>query len=104
MLAYIENIIYNRTSCALEAIKFAVSRFSDINIGAGTVINTEQAEKAIESGGFMVSPKLSEDVAKYCRGKNIPYYPKCVTPTKIMKALEFGITVVKFFRPIFTAV
>jgi 2-dehydro-3-deoxyphosphogluconate aldolase/(4S)-4-hydroxy-2-oxoglutarate aldolase len=44
-----------------------------------------------------VSPGLSVAVAKICKEKNIPYYPGCVTPTEIMKALELGITTVKFF-------
>ena len=34
---------------------------------------------------------------KYCKKKNIPYYPGCVTPTEIMQALELGIDIVKFF-------
>lgn len=87
-----------RTDCAEEAIKLAVKEFPDMNIGAGTVINKAQAVKAINAGAkFIVSPGLSEDVAKYCKEKNVPYYPGCVTPTEIMKALELGITVIKFF-------
>ena len=87
-----------RTDCAEEAIKLAVKEFPDMNIGAGTVINGEQCEKAIKSGAkFIVSPGLSIEVAKICKRENTPYYPGCVTPTEIMKALELGITVVKFF-------
>ncbi|MBE7087546.1 MAG: bifunctional 4-hydroxy-2-oxoglutarate aldolase/2-dehydro-3-deoxy-phosphogluconate aldolase [Clostridiales bacterium] len=87
-----------RTACAKEAIALGVKEFPDMNIGAGTVINIEQCKSAVESGAkFIVSPGLSVEVAKYCKGKNIPYYPGCVTPTEIMKALELGIDVVKFF-------
>ena len=87
-----------RTDCAEQAIRLAVKEFPDMNIGAGTVINKAQAVKAIAAGAkFIVSPGLSEDVAKYCKKKNIPYYPGCVTPTEIMKAIELGLTVVKFF-------
>lgn len=32
-----------------------------------------------------------------CKGAGIPYYPGCVTPTEIMRALSLGLTVLKFF-------
>lgn len=87
-----------RTACAEEAIKYAVKNYPDMIIGAGTVINTEQCEKAINVGAtFIVSPGLSVDVAKICKEKGVPYYPGCVTPTEIMQALELGIDTVKFF-------
>ncbi|MBQ3505665.1 MAG: bifunctional 4-hydroxy-2-oxoglutarate aldolase/2-dehydro-3-deoxy-phosphogluconate aldolase [Clostridia bacterium] len=87
-----------RTACAAEAIAYAVKNYPDMNIGAGTVINAEQCEKALEAGAkFIVSPGLSVAVANICKEKGVPYYPGCVTPTEIMQALELGITVVKFF-------
>lgn len=87
-----------RTACAAEAIKEGVRLFPNMNIGAGTVINEEQAISAAEAGAkFLVSPGLSEKVALYARKRGIPYYPGCVTPTEIMRALELGINVVKFF-------
>ena len=87
-----------RTACAKEAIALAVKLFPDMNIGAGTVINAEQCERAINAGAkFIVSPGLSVAVAKLCKEKDIPYYPGCVTPTEIMQALELGINIVKFF-------
>ena len=87
-----------RTSCAEEAIRLACREFLDMEIGAGTVINAEQCERALKSGAqFIVSPGLSEAVATKCKDKGVPYYPGCVTPTEIIKALELGITTVKFF-------
>ena len=87
-----------RTACAADAIKLGVETFPDMNIGAGTVINLEQAEKAVAYGAkFLVSPGLSEEVAIFAKNNNIPYYPGCVTPTEIMKAISLGINVVKFF-------
>ena len=87
-----------RTACAEDAIKYAVKNYPDMNIGAGTVINTEQCERAIKAGSkFIVSPGLSKEVAIYCKEQNIPYYPGCVTPTEIMQALDLGINIVKFF-------
>ena len=87
-----------RTACAAEAIALAVKKFPEMSIGAGTVINAEQCNKALEAGAqFIESPGLSVAVAEICKEKNIPYYPGCVTPTEIMQALELGITTVKFF-------
>ena len=87
-----------RTACAKEAIAYAVKNYPDMNVGAGTVINAEQCQDALNAGAqFIVSPGLSVAVAKICKEKNIPYYPGCVTPTEIMQALELGITTVKFF-------
>lgn len=87
-----------RTACAKEAIEYAVKNYPEMSIGAGTVINAEQCEQALEAGAtFIVSPGLSVAVAKICNERNIPYYPGCVTPTEIMQALELGITTVKFF-------
>lgn len=87
-----------RTAFAPEAIRYAVSQHPDMNIGAGTVINASQCLEALEAGAkFIVSPGLSPDVAHICRERGVPYYPGCVTPTEIMKALELGIYTVKFF-------
>ena len=87
-----------RTACAEEAIAYACEKYPEMNIGAGTVINAEQCEKALKAGAkFIVSPGLSVAVANVCKEKGVPYYPGCVTPTEIMQALELGITVVKFF-------
>ena len=87
-----------RTSCAAEAIEYACKHYPEMSIGAGTVINGEQCEAALQAGAqFIVSPGLSVAVAKICKEKNVPYYPGCVTPTEIMQALELGNTTVKFF-------
>ena len=87
-----------RTACAAEAIAYACKKYPDMNVGAGTVINAEQCEKALSAGAkFIVSPGLSVAVAKICQERNVPYFPGCVTPTEIMQALELGITIVKFF-------
>ena len=87
-----------RTDYAEEGIKYCVKNFPQIYVGAGTVINASQAERAIRAGAkFIVSPGLSEDVAEICKASGADYFPGCVTPTEIMRALELGITTVKFF-------
>lgn len=87
-----------RTACAADAISLAVKEFPDMLIGAGTVINKAQCEDAISRGAkFIVSPGLSAEVAVICKKNNIPYYPGCVTPTEIIKAIDLGLNIIKFF-------
>lgn len=87
-----------RTACAEEAIRLGVKAFPDMDIGAGTVINADQARRAVGAGArFIVSPGFSDEVAEFCRGEGVTYYPGCVTPTEIMRALSYGLTVIKFF-------
>lgn len=87
-----------RTSCAADAIREGVKAFPKMHIGAGTVINAEQAKQAIDAGAtFVVSPGLSAEVAEVCKSAEIPYIPGCATPTEMMQAIALGITTVKFF-------
>ncbi|MCQ2792476.1 MAG: bifunctional 4-hydroxy-2-oxoglutarate aldolase/2-dehydro-3-deoxy-phosphogluconate aldolase [Bacilli bacterium] len=87
-----------RTACAEEALIKAIKDYPEMLIGAGTVINTDQAKKAINAGAkFIVSPGLSVEVAKYCKEKNVTYLPGVVTPAEIMTALDLGLTYLKFF-------
>lgn len=87
-----------RTSCAAEAIRLGCEKYPDMMIGAGTVINAEQAEAAIAAGAkFIVSPGLSRAVFEVTKKYGIPYLPGCVTPTEIMAALDLGLTTLKFF-------
>ncbi len=87
-----------RTAYAEEGIKLCAREFPQILVGAGTVINADQAERAVKAGAkFIVSPGLSASVAAVCKREGLPYYPGCVTPMEIEQALELGITTIKFF-------
>jgi 2-dehydro-3-deoxyphosphogluconate aldolase/(4S)-4-hydroxy-2-oxoglutarate aldolase len=87
-----------RTPCAADAIALTVKTFPDMFVGAGTVINREQCEKAIAVGSkFIVSPGFSPEVADCCKEHNMLYMPGIVTPTEAMAAIEKGLTNLKFF-------
>jgi 2-dehydro-3-deoxyphosphogluconate aldolase/(4S)-4-hydroxy-2-oxoglutarate aldolase len=77
----------------------AVQKYSDqISLGAGTIRSVEDAQKALDSGArFLVSPGLNENVAAYCRDKNIAYFPGALTPTEIEYAWNLGAVMVKVF-------
>ena len=86
-----------RTSAATEVIKKLSSR-GDLIVGAGTVLNTEQAKHAIDSGaGFIISPCLSPKVVSYCMDAGIPMVPGVSTPTEIGMAIDMGLSILKFF-------
>lgn len=87
-----------RTACAPECIKAVAENCPEVLVGAGTIINVEQAKLAVEMGAkFIVSPGFSEEVVSWCVENNIPVAPGCVTPTEIMAALNHGLKMVKFF-------
>ena len=87
-----------RTACAADAIRLACEKFPQMLVGAGTVINAEQCNRAIDCGAkFIVGPGFSPAVAEVCRARNVMYLPGCVTPTEIIAALSYGIETVKFF-------
>lgn len=87
-----------RTACAADAIALISSEVPEMTVGAGTVINIEQAARAVDSGAkFIVSPGLDVGVVGWAQENDIPVIPGCVTPTEIMKAISLGLNVVKFF-------
>lgn len=87
-----------RTASAAEAIKNITKAYPDMLVGAGTVLTTEQVDKAIEAGAkFLVSPGLNPKVTAYALSKGVPMLPGCSNPSDIELALELGLSTVKFF-------
>lgn len=69
-----------------------------LNIGAGTVCNMEDLEKALAAGAqFIVAPIMDEEVIRQCVSLNVPVFPGAYTPTEIYKAWSLGATMVKVF-------
>lgn len=87
-----------RTDAAEESIRAIAKKFPDMFVGAGTVLTTEQVDRAIGAGAkFIVSPGLNPKVVEYCIKKGYPITPGIMTPTELEVALGFGLDVVKFF-------
>ena len=87
-----------RTACGPDALALAAKNCPDMLIGAGTIINKKQAEKAVDCGAkFIVGPGFCKDVAKVCRKADVLYLPGVVTPTEVMMAIAADLKVVKFF-------
>lgn len=67
-------------------------------VGAGTVTNLEQAKTAVTAGAkFLVTPGFSDEVTRYAVENDIPIFPGTCTPTEVMRAMSYGLKVVKFF-------
>ncbi|MDX2245537.1 MAG: bifunctional 4-hydroxy-2-oxoglutarate aldolase/2-dehydro-3-deoxy-phosphogluconate aldolase [Bacteroidia bacterium] len=82
---------------ALEIISH-LEKTSGLTIGAGTVCNTSDLEKALAAGAkFIVCPILDEEVVKECVRQNVPVFPGAFTPTEIYRAWALGATMVKVF-------
>ena len=87
-----------RTDAAEESIRIMASKFPELLVGAGTVLTTEQVDRAVNAGAkFIVSPGLNPKVVKYCVEKGIPVTPGTANPSDVEVAIELGLEVVKFF-------
>jgi 2-dehydro-3-deoxyphosphogluconate aldolase/(4S)-4-hydroxy-2-oxoglutarate aldolase len=87
-----------RTAAAEESIRRVALELPHMLLGAGTVLSTETAGKAIAAGAkFIVSPGTNPEVVRYCIGSNIAVIPGVCTPTDIELGLSLGLTTLKFF-------
>ena len=87
-----------RTEAAEESIRIMSESFPEMLVGAGTVLTTEQVDRAVNAGAkFIVSPGFDEEIVDYCLEKGITVLPGCATPSEVAKAVKHGLEVVKFF-------
>lgn len=87
-----------RTDAAEESIEVMAREFPHMLVGAGTVLTTEQVDRAVAAGAsFIVSPGLNPKIVKYCVDKGIPITPGCSNPSDVECAIELGLDTVKFF-------
>ena len=77
-----------RTDAAEESIRIMSEKFPEMLVGAGTVLTTEQADRAVKAGAkFIVSPGLNPEVVKWCQAHEVPVIPGIVTPTEMAQAI-----------------
>ncbi len=87
-----------RSAAAAEAIRLLREAQPDMLIGAGTVLNREQAIAAKEAGAtFIVSPGFNPNTVKACQEIGIDIVPGVNNPSTVEAALEMGLTTLKFF-------
>ncbi|MDD2647726.1 MAG: bifunctional 4-hydroxy-2-oxoglutarate aldolase/2-dehydro-3-deoxy-phosphogluconate aldolase [Eubacteriales bacterium] len=87
-----------RSAAAEQAIKNVHAELPQVILGAGTVLNIEQVQRAVDAGAtYIVSPGLNPEVVRYCTNHNIPVLPGCANPSDVEVAISLGLQTVKFF-------
>jgi 2-dehydro-3-deoxyphosphogluconate aldolase/(4S)-4-hydroxy-2-oxoglutarate aldolase len=87
-----------RTACALEAIAIIAEQVPDAIVGAGTVLNAKDFDRAARAGArFIVSPGLTDPLIEAARSSGLPFLPGVVTAGEIMRGLDAGVDRFKFF-------
>jgi 2-dehydro-3-deoxyphosphogluconate aldolase/(4S)-4-hydroxy-2-oxoglutarate aldolase len=87
-----------RTDVALDSIRAMANKVKDVIVGAGTVIHREQAEAARDAGAqFLVSPGMAEEVVLWAQENQIPILAGAVTPTEMIRGIDLGLNILKFF-------
>src|SRR3984893_5344569 len=87
---------------ATEAIaKLAEANASDLLIGAGTILNRQQVNQAVDAGArFLVSPCVLPEVIDAAQELQVAIIPGAFTPTEIYTAYSLGADIVKSFPAI----
>ena len=87
-----------RTPVALEAIRSIKAEVPNAIVGAGTIINIDTLNQAIDAGSeFLVSPGVTNSLINHAIYSGVPILPGGATPSEAMKLMEKGITAMKFF-------
>jgi 2-dehydro-3-deoxyphosphogluconate aldolase/(4S)-4-hydroxy-2-oxoglutarate aldolase len=83
---------------ALEVINEIATRYPDMAVGAGTVLDDDLARQCIQAGArFLTSPGFVPEVVAYARKADIVVFPGALTPTEIIAAWKAGSDFVKIF-------
>jgi 2-dehydro-3-deoxyphosphogluconate aldolase/(4S)-4-hydroxy-2-oxoglutarate aldolase len=86
-----------RTPAAVEVMQ-EMSRVEGAIVGAGTALNAADVERSVKAGAqFIVSPGLTETIARAAEAAGVPLLPGVATAGDIMRGLDLGLTRFKFF-------
>ena len=87
-----------RTDAALESIHVIAREVPEVIVGAGTVINRQQAQAACDAGAqFLVTPGMAEDVIVWAQENGVPILAGALTPTEMIHGINLGLDILKFF-------
>ena len=87
-----------RTEAAAEAIRRIREQVPEVCVCAGTVLNVETAERAVEAGASaIISPGTNPEVVAWCLKMGVPVIPGCATPTEVEACMRMGLDFVKLF-------
>jgi len=87
-----------RTGAALEALAAIAREVPEAVVGAGTVLDEAQVERAMAAGArFGVSPGCTPALAKAVKQAGLPFLPGIQTVSEAMALREQGFDLLKFF-------
>jgi 2-dehydro-3-deoxyphosphogluconate aldolase/(4S)-4-hydroxy-2-oxoglutarate aldolase len=87
-----------RTGAAIEAIKAIAAEVPEAIVGAGTLLNPKDLQRAEQAGArFIVSPGLTEPLLRAAADSPLPYLPGVSTVSEVMTGLDAGLSEFKFF-------
>ncbi|MFM2478883.1 bifunctional 4-hydroxy-2-oxoglutarate aldolase/2-dehydro-3-deoxy-phosphogluconate aldolase [Celerinatantimonas sp. MCCC 1A17872] len=87
-----------RTDAAIASIEAISKEMPEAIVGAGTVINPEQYQAALDAGAqFVISPGFSPELLEYSKTKEVPYIPGVATASEMITALSYDLDHLKFF-------
>ena len=87
-----------RTAAAEDAIRAIVQEVPEMLVGAGTVITTEQADRAMAAGAtFIVAPGYDPKVTQHVLDKGGIMMPGTASAGEMQQAMNQGCQVIKYF-------
>lgn len=87
-----------RTPQAVESLWRIRQQLPEVVVGAGTVLDAQQARQAQQAGAaFVVSPGFSPQMAQTTRELDMPWLPGVQTASEVMQAREAGLRQLKLF-------
>jgi len=86
------------TPGAIAVINDLSTRYPDMAVGAGTVLDDEMARRCVDAGAtFLSSPGFVPEVVAYARKVDVVALPGALTPSEIIAAWKAGADFVKIF-------
>lgn len=86
-----------RTKAALAAIT-EMAKVDGAVVGAGTVLNKDDLERALDAGArYLVSPGLTETLGAAALARKAAFLPGVASASEVMRGLEMGFSHFKFF-------
>lgn len=87
-----------RTKNVFNVMNNISKNFSQIIIGAGTVLSKHQVKQAKQSGAlFGLAPGLDPETIEEADKFNLPFIPGVCSPSDIQSALRYDLNLLKFF-------
>lgn len=84
---------------AFATIEYLRTKYPNMHVGAGTILDKAQVIQAIDAGAqFVLSPTIyNKEIFDLCKQHNVISVPGAMTPSEIKQQLDLGADIVKVF-------